>query len=446
MSVSSLRLLLDQLNVRPSRKLGQNFLVDDSIAEWIADQLAIVEGESVLEIGPGTGAMTRPLAQTGSPLWLVEFDERLAAHLKEHFSDQPKVSVIQGDAVQHDFRFLFAEQPVKILGNLPYSCGGHIMIHYLMPPNPFTRAVFMLQKEVAERVVAVPRTKAYGAFSLRIQAYWRPRMLKSIGPEAFFPKPKVDSSVIALERRTPGELPPFDHATFDRLIRQGFAQRRKQLKNTLANSEVDWDSAAAALDLPPAARAEELSLEQWIALARLADDHPLKDNPQKGDELFDVVDEADQVVRQATRRDVHANGWLHRAIHVFAFNKNGELFLQKRSHLKDVHPSTWDSSAAGHLDAGESYESAVVRELEEELGIEESPPEYVATLPPSDATGWEHVKLYRVQASKRLRYPYSEIETGGFFDLEMIEHWIARRPQDFASGFIKCFQVFQKST
>ncbi|MGY8689904.1 MAG: NUDIX hydrolase, partial [Verrucomicrobiales bacterium] len=182
------------------------------------------------------------------------------------------------------------------------------------------------------------------------------------------------------------------------------------------------------------------------ALARLADDHPLKDNPQKGDELFDVVDEADQVVRQATRRDVHANGWLHRAIHVFAFNKNGELFLQKRSHLKDVHPSTWDSSAAGHLDAGESYESAVVRELEEELGIEESPPEYVATLPPSDATGWEHVKLYRVQASKRLRYPYSEIETGGFFDLEMIEHWIARRPQDFASGFIKCFQVFQKST
>ena len=430
--------------MRPSKKLGQNFLIDDNISRWIVDQLDLQEGDSVLEVGPGTGAMSEILAETGAKIWLVEYDERLANYLIEHFADTPSFTVAHEDAVQHDARFLFAEQPVCLLGNLPYSCGGHIMIHYLMPPSPFSRAVFMLQKEVAERIVAKPRTKAYGAFSLRIQAYWKARMLKSIGPAAFFPRPQVDSSVIALERRSPGELPTFDHATFDRLIRQGFSQRRKQLKNVLSGSGLDWDAAVAALDLNPAARAEELTLEQWIELARMADDHPLKDNPQKGDELFDVVDEEDQVVRQEKRRDVHANGWLHRAIHVFVFNKAGELFLQKRSHLKDAHPNAWDSSASGHLDAGEDYESAAVREIEEELGITAQVPKYLATLPPSEATGWEHLKLYRAEAPKRLHYPSSEIETGSFFSLELIENWIDQRPEDFATGFIECFFEFQK--
>ncbi|MDB4467962.1 16S rRNA (adenine(1518)-N(6)/adenine(1519)-N(6))-dimethyltransferase RsmA [Verrucomicrobiales bacterium] len=442
MSTNTLRPLLERLRVRPSKKLGQNFLIDDNISRWIVGQLKLEEGDSVLEVGPGTGAMSEILAESGVKTWLVEFDERLADYLVEHFADTPNVTVAHEDAVKHDARFLFAEQPVGLLGNLPYSCGGHIMIHYLMPPSPFSRAVFMLQKEVAERVVAKPRTKDYGAFSLRIQAYWRARMLKSVGPAAFYPRPQVDSSVIALERRKPSELPTFDHATFDRLVRQGFSQRRKQLKNVLSSSGLNWEAAVDTLGLNPAARAEELTLEQWIELARMADDHPLKDNPQKGDELFDVVDEADQVLRQETRQDVHANGWLHRAIHVFVFNKAGELFLQKRSHLKDAHPSVWDSSASGHLDAGEDYDTAVVREIEEELGISGQVPEYLATLPPSQATGWEHVKLYRAKAPKRLRYPASEIETGGYFSLEFIEKWIAQRPQDFASGFIKCFYAF----
>lgn len=443
MSLSALRPLLDRLGVRPSRKLGQNFLVDANIAQWIVRQLDLQEGESAVEIGAGTGAMSLPLAEQCERLWLVEYDERLAGHLTEHFAGKPSVTVVHADAVQHDHRDLFAEHPIKVLGNLPYSCGGHIMIHYLMPPSPFSRAVFMLQKEVAERVVAAPRTKDYGAFSLRIQAYWRAQMLKSIGPAAFFPRPKVDSSVIALERRAPDELPIFDHATFDRLIRQGFSQRRKQLKNVL---QIDWAAAHQVIGCSETARAEELDLEDWIGLARWADDHPLKDIPQKDHELFDVVDEHDNVVRQATRREVHENDWLHRAIHVFVFNKRGELFLQKRSHLKDAHPSAWDSSAAGHLDAGESYEQSVVRELDEELGIQlqdGAVPEEIATLPATAATGWEHVKLYRVQTGQKLRYPRSEIETGGYFSLETIERWIERCPDDFASGFIECYRAFK---
>ncbi len=442
MSLSTLRPLLDRLGLRPSRKLGQNFLVDANIARWIVRQLDLQEGEGAIEISAGTGAMSGHLAKAADRLWLVELDERLAAHLTEAFSSSQSssVTVLQADAVQHDHRALFAERPIKIIGNLPYSCGGHIMIHYLLPPTPFSRGVFMLQKEVAERVVAQPRTKDYGAFSLRIQAYWRARMLKSIGPAAFFPRPQVDSSVILLERRSPGELPAFDHATFDRLIRQGFAQRRKQLKNGLP---LDWEAVSAALEISPTARAEELSLDQWIALARWVDDHPLKDNPQRAEELFDVVDAEDRVLRQATRREVHAKNWLHRAVHVFVFNKCGELFLQQRSHLKDAHPSVWDSSASGHLDAGESYEVAAVRELEEELGLEVSePPALIGRLTASEATGWEHVNLYRTSTHQRPCYPSSEIATGGFFPLEVIERWIDRQPADFASGFVECFQIF----
>ena len=445
MSLNTLRSKLDQLGVHPSRKLGQNFLVDDNIAAWIIQQLDLQPGENALEIGPGAGALSEPLVDQAAQTWLVEMDKRLAKLLTETFADDDTVTVLNEDAVQHDFRNLHAEQPIKIIGNLPYSCGGHIIIHYLMPPNPFTRAVFMLQKEVAERIVAVPRTKDYGAFSLRLQAYWRPKMLKSIGPKAFFPRPKVDSSIIVLERRAPDELPIFDHACFDRMIRLGFSQRRKQLKKLLGTAGFDYEQAANRLGLSLTARAEELSLENWIALANLADDHPLKDIPQKDNELFDVVDKNDAVLRQATRKQVHAENLLHRAIHIFVFNKSGELFLQKRSHLKDAHPSAWDSSAAGHLDAGEDYYTAAVRELEEELGIMANAPEFVAKLPASEATGWEHVRLYKAKGSKNLRYPRSEIETGAYFPLSLIQGWIERRPQDFASGFIECFNVYHQA-
>ncbi len=443
MSLNALRTKLDRLGVRPSRKMGQNFLVDDNISAWIVQQLDLQPGENAIEIGPGAGALSEPLVDLAAKSWLVEMDSRLAELLRETFADDDTVTVLNEDAVQHDYRHLFAEQPIKIIGNLPYSCGGHIIIHYLMPPTPFTRAVFMLQKEVAERIVAVPRTKDYGAFSLRLQAYWRPKMLKSIGPQAFFPRPKVDSSIIMLERRAPDELPIFDHACFDRLIRLGFSQRRKQLKKVLATGGFDYEQAANQLDLSHTARAEELSLENWIALANIADDHPLKDIPQKDGELFDVVDENDDVVRQATRKEVHANHWLHRAIHIFVFNKAGELFLQKRSHLKDAHPSVWDSSAAGHLDAGEGYDNAAVRELEEELGITGTIPEQIATIAPSEVTGWEHVRLYKANGSKTLRFPRSEVEAGAYFPLGLIADWIDRRPQDFASGFIECFRAYQ---
>lgn len=445
MTLAQLKATLGQLNLHPSRKLGQNYLADPESAQWIVRQLAIQPGDSVIELGAGLGALSDHLADKARRLVLVEVDARAAAWLRERFCDRPHVEVVEMDALHYDFRPLFAEYPVRIIGNLPYSCGGALLRAFLMPPSPFAKAVFMLQKEVADRVNAVPRTKAYGAFTLLIQAYWHAASLQTIGPEAFYPQPKVDSSIIELLPRAPGELPAFDHRGFDRLLRQGFSQRRKQLRKLLENIRVDWEGATAALSLSPTARAEELSLEQWIALTNFVDDHPLKDLPQSGAEIFDVVDENDAVIGQAPRREVHERHLLHRAIHLFVFNAKGELFLQKRSHLKDAHPNTWDSSAAGHLDQGEDYDTAAVRELEEELGIKGVALEPLATIAPSAATGWEHVRLYRCEWRGAIRYPCSEIAHGAYFPLDVIQRWIAHRPEDFASGFIECFRAFSHS-
>jgi len=215
---------------------------------------------------------------------------------------------------------------------------------------------------------------------------------------------------------------------------------RKQMPDTAS-----WSDAAKHIGVAETARAEEISLEQWVELTRFYDDHPLKDKAQDGEELFDVVDEKDQVLRQETRAVVHREDLLHRAVHIFVFNKHRELFLQKRSRLKDKHPGVWDSSAAGHLDAGEDYQMTAVRELEEELGIKNTQLQEVGELIPACAnTGWEHIMLYVARHDGALRFPCSEIEAGQWVSVEEIRAWIEARPGDFASGFIECWNVFDE--
>ncbi len=157
---------------------------------------------------------------------------------------------------------------------------------------------------------------------------------------------------------------------------------------------------------------------------------------QRDDELFDVVDEADRVIGQATRAEVHRKNWWHRAVHAWVFNAAGEVFLQKRSHLKDLAPGRWDSSCSGHLDSGEGYDGAVVRELAEELGLRlDGVPERLHFEAAGAATGWEFVWVYRLQHEGPFQLHPAEIECGEWRQPAGVTAEIRRNPAKFAPAF-----------
>ncbi len=445
MNRTELQELLSALDLTPSRKLGQNFLVDRNIATWIADRLEIAPEDTVVEVGPGTGSLTREILARTQNLVLVEKDDRLAGFLSAKLADLRSVEVHNVDACQFDTRSLYPRRPVKLIGNLPYSAGGEIIRNFLGIHSPVEEAVLMLQREVAERIAAPPGGKDYGVLTLRVQVRWEVSILKHVGPDCFHPRPKVDSTVIRLTPRPAGDLPVFDHRLFDATIRRGFAQRRKQLRNGLEIPVERWSEICAVLGVPEAVRGEDLSLRQWVDLTNLLDEHPLKDNPQRQDEMFDVVDDANVVIGQQPRGVVHRDRLKHRAVHVFLFHRNGDLFLQRRSRLKDVAPGRWDSSAAGHLDVGESYADAARRELQEELGID-APTERIAAMGPEECNGFEFVELHRaaLPAGVKPHWPASEVEFGQFFPVETIDAWISHRPQDFAGAFRQCWAAWRE--
>jgi len=434
---TEIRELLQELELQPSRKLGQNFLCDPNAAGWIARQIEPEPDDVVIEPGAGLGSVSSHLIGRVRKLVLLEKDHRLAEWLRTRAEGRTDVEVIEGDACEYDFRPLFAEGPVKIVGNLPYSAGTAILTHFLAHPTPVVRAVFMLQKEMSKRLSAVPRTKAYGSLTLRIQQRWKVEFLRTFGPDLFLPVPEVDSSVIGITPRLSEQLPVFDRGLYSQLVKQGFSQRRKQLRKLLPKAEFDWEELLTGLGHTAAARAEELSMEDWVALARAFAGHAdAPDEGQKSSELFDVVDENDEVTKQATRGEVHAEGLRHRAVHILLFNKGGEIFLQRRSHLKDTHPLKWDSSAAGHVDSGETYEDCAPRELAEELGIKEAALTRVAGLKACSETDEEFIAIFEAQDWKgKVRTDPREIDTGGWFSLETVSRWIVNRPEDFATGF-----------
>lgn len=438
---------LAKLPVRPRRSLGQNFLQDNGVARDIAAALETTASDTVVEIGPGLGALTQHLAAAPHErLILIEKDRELAARQRDNFAEHPHTSVLEADANEVDRRQFFKYGPLKVAGNLPYSVGTTILANWVETPSPVGRAVFMLQREVCERLAASPGSRDYGQLTVRVQARWHVETILQVPPDAFHPRPAVHSSVIVLTPRHRHELPVFDEPLFTKLVRLGFSQRRKQLKNVMMEVAPDWSALCAHLGEPETVRAEALSVAQWVEMARFCDAHPLKDLPQSQEECFDVVDDQDQVIGQATRAEVHSRSLKHRAVHIFAIDKAGNILLQKRSHLKDTCPELWDSSAAGHLDAGESYEAAVVRELKEELGFTTwtEAPRRTARLAACEDTGWEFVELFTVGVRGKPRWPAAEVEAVMAFPPAEIDAWTVARPQDFAPGFLRCWQEFRQ--
>jgi 16S rRNA (adenine1518-N6/adenine1519-N6)-dimethyltransferase len=299
----------------------------------------------------------------------------------------------------------------------------------------------MLQKELARRISATAGASDYGALSLIIQLHYRVAYLRTVPASVFLPEPDVDSAFVALRPRSPDELPRHDAEAFVRLVRQGFSQRRKQLRKLLREDVPDWEAASEEVGFNPRARAEELTLEQWIALSNRTCSQAESQEVSGAAERFPVVDEKDQFLGEAARGEVHGNNLRHRAVHILLFNEKGELFLQKRSPWKDRHPLLWDSSAAGHVEAGEEYDATAIRELEEELGVSTELTR-VVKLPASERTGQEFIWLYRGEHNGPFKLARSEIEHGEFFPVDVVSGWIKARPDDFAPGFLECWTAF----
>jgi 16S rRNA (adenine1518-N6/adenine1519-N6)-dimethyltransferase len=353
-----------------------------------------------------------------------------------------RLEVLNMDALDFDVHSLFAQTRAKVLGNLPYKISTPLLLRFLEYPSPIKLWLLMLQKEVARRLSASPSTKDYGALTLMVQLHYRVEYLRTIPASVFVPQPNVDSALVRIVPCDPHELPARDEELFVKLLRFGFSQRRKQLQKLLRAAVPHWERAAALLGFDPKARAEDLSLRQWIGLTNFAAPPAAATGYGASQERFPVVDEMDRILRYAYRSEVHANNSRHRAVHIFIFDETGRIYLQLRSRSKDRHPLRWDSSAAGHVAGGEDYHQTAQRELKEELGIN-VPLEKIVKLPASERTGQEFIWLYRGALAGEIRPDRTEIEAGAFFKPDLVDGWIAARMRDFAPGFVECWKAYR---
>ena len=255
----------------PIRKnLGQHFLNDPRILGRVADALELTGGETVVEIGPGRGSLTALLAGRAGRLVLIEYDRALAAMLRERYASAPAVRVIEADVLTVNLGDA-ASGPYVLVGNVPYYITTPILFHALQPPRP-ARAVYLIQREVAERVVARAGAEEYGALSVNVQAVAHAKVLFRVPSGAFLPPPKVESAVIRVEPRADPVVAPDEEARFRRFVIDAFGMRRKQMRRVVralcAIDAAQADDALARAGVDPTARPETLTPEQFAALVR----------------------------------------------------------------------------------------------------------------------------------------------------------------------------------
>jgi 16S rRNA (adenine1518-N6/adenine1519-N6)-dimethyltransferase len=263
MTLTEVRQVLTELDLRPSKALGQNFLIDGNILQIILREADVRRDETVLEIGPGLGMLTEKLLDQGKRVIAIERDARLCSYLRGKYAD---LELIQGDAVKIlDSGFSVQSSGFKVVSNLPYSISTPILERLVEGDLKPRRMVVTLQREVAQRLAARPRTKDYGALTLFTQLNYHCTVAHVVSSGCFYPSPHVESAIVVLDRRDP-RVKLESGAPFHEIVRAGFGQRRKMLKKLLTTFG-DVDAAFAINSISSAVRAEELNLEQWIALA-----------------------------------------------------------------------------------------------------------------------------------------------------------------------------------
>jgi 16S rRNA (adenine1518-N6/adenine1519-N6)-dimethyltransferase len=252
------------------KRLGQHFLTDVRTLDRIADVLAITNHDTVIEIGPGRGALTDRLAARAGRLITIEIDKLLVPVLRARYADRPHVQVIESDVLDLALGEV-AGGPYLLAGNVPYYITTPIIFHAMTRPRP-ERAVFLVQREVAERAVASPGSKEYGALSVNLQALATVTPRGIVKPSAFNPPPSVDSAILHLVPRADPVISMAEESAFRRLVIASFGLRRKQLRRVVRTirglSAVDAEAALRAADLDPEARPETLSADQFATLLR----------------------------------------------------------------------------------------------------------------------------------------------------------------------------------
>ncbi|MDR3214630.1 MAG: 16S rRNA (adenine(1518)-N(6)/adenine(1519)-N(6))-dimethyltransferase RsmA [Azoarcus sp.] len=247
------------------RRFGQNFLADPNIVANIVAAIRPQAGETMVEIGPGLGALTAPLLERLGHLHVVEIDRDLIARLRGHY-DATRLTIHEGDALRFDFGVLAGEGALlRVVGNLPYNISTPLLFHLAGFAARICDLTFMLQKEVVLRMVAAPGTPEYGRLSVMLQYRFRMEKLFDVPPGAFRPAPKVTSSIVRMAPLPAEECRARDEALFGRVVAAAFGQRRKTLRNTLRDFFAEADFAALGLD--PGLRAERLAVADFVAIA-----------------------------------------------------------------------------------------------------------------------------------------------------------------------------------
>ena len=266
-NVSATRHILKVFDLRASKKLGQNFLIDEGVVTGIVDAAEISEGEKVLEIGPGIGTLTQGLLEAGAHVTAVELDKKLPAVLAQTLAGYENFKLVQGDILKVDIAELMP-QSFKVVANLPYYITTQILLTLMEKKLPITKIVTMVQREVAERMIAAPNSKIYGAMSVAVQLRADCRIAFDVPPESFLPRPEVTSSVVVCDIHAPKFN--VDEKFFTKVVRAAFGQRRKTLINSLIGAGFPRDVVVNALDaagIDFTRRAETLTLEEFAAIS-----------------------------------------------------------------------------------------------------------------------------------------------------------------------------------
>ena len=259
-----------RFGIHMSKKLGQNFLIRRSVVDEIVHAANVTKIDRVLEIGPGIGTLTQGLAQTGATVTAIELDRRLLEVLDTTLAPYDNVQIIHGDALKLDIQSIMNHEPFKVVANLPYYITTPIIMHLLENKLPIECMVMMVQKEVAQRMVATPGTKAYGALSVAVQYYTEPDIVLDVPPKAFLPAPAVNSAVVRCTVRTTPPVDVIDEKRFFRVVKAGFEQRRKTFSNTMKTTGLAKEMIATILEkagIDGNRRGETFTLEEFARIA-----------------------------------------------------------------------------------------------------------------------------------------------------------------------------------